>query len=154
TSACAAPSIYTTHISRQANEYLDTHNSFRAQHGANPLTWSAELEAKAQNWADGCKFQHGSTGENLAVGTGEFGSTAAVKLWTDEIDQYDPNDPQPSHFTQVGSCGKAPHSWDVRQLGVLQVQYTRKSRTIMYVSMHLREMCWDNFPKMYRSSDT
>ncbi|KAL5639119.1 hypothetical protein ACGC1H_006592 [Rhizoctonia solani] len=100
TSACAAPSIYMS-VARQANGYLDAHNSFRSQHGANPLTWSSELETKAQNWANGCQFKHGSTGENLAVGTGEFGAAAAVKLWTDEADQYDPNDPQPSHFTQV-----------------------------------------------------
>ncbi|ELU38677.1 ubiquitin carboxyl-terminal hydrolase 6 [Rhizoctonia solani AG-1 IA] len=103
--------------SRQANAYLDAHNSFRAQHAADPLTWSTKLETKAQGWANGCRFKHGSTGENLAVGTGDFGAAAAVKLWTDEIgkwlrqsnplqvitraDQYDPNNPQPSHFTQV-----------------------------------------------------
>ncbi|KAF8745444.1 Cysteine proteinase, partial [Rhizoctonia solani] len=71
--------------SRQANAYLDAHNSFRAQHAADPLTWSTKLETKAQEWANGCRFKHGSTGENLAVGTGDFGAAAAVKLWTDEI---------------------------------------------------------------------
>ncbi|CAE6470435.1 unnamed protein product [Rhizoctonia solani] len=102
TSACATPlSPVHTYTIRQENDYSDAHNSFRAQHGADGLTWSAELEAKAQNWANGCIFEHGSTGENLAAGTGDFSAAAAVKLWTDEIDQYDPNNPQPSHFTQV-----------------------------------------------------
>ncbi|GAB1522552.1 hypothetical protein RhiTH_005672 [Rhizoctonia solani] len=81
TSIDAAPSS----DSRQANAYLDAHNSFRAQHAADPLTWSTKLETKAQGWANGCRFKHGSTGENLAVGTGDFGAAAAVKLWTDEI---------------------------------------------------------------------
>ncbi|KAG8732396.1 hypothetical protein FRC11_013976 [Ceratobasidium sp. 423] len=133
TSACAAPSgpVHTLAI-RQANDYLNAHNSFRAQHGADPLTWSAELEAKAQNWANGCKFEHGSTGENLAVGTGDFSATAAVKLWTDEIDEYDPNNPQPSHFTQVDSIsglllyGRVPRNSDVRRQGVLQARYTQR----------------------------
>jgi pathogenesis-related protein 1 len=38
--------------------YLSTHNTFRAQHGANNLIWSANAANTAQNWANGCKFQH------------------------------------------------------------------------------------------------
>lgn len=38
--------------------YLTGHNSVRAQHGAADLTWSDNLASKAQQWADGCKFQH------------------------------------------------------------------------------------------------
>ncbi|KAJ3528656.1 hypothetical protein NM688_g7967 [Phlebia brevispora] len=62
---------------------------------------------KAQQWANGCVFQHsggtlGPFGENLAAGTGSsYDIAAAVKSWTDEVSQYDPNNPQPSHFTQV-----------------------------------------------------
>lgn len=40
------------------NAYLEAHNSARAQHGANPLTWSDDLSALAQQWANGCVFQH------------------------------------------------------------------------------------------------
>ncbi|CDO72316.1 hypothetical protein BN946_scf184977.g13 [Trametes cinnabarina] len=89
------------------DQYLQAHNSVRAQHGAAPLTWSDDLAAKAQQWADNCVFQHsggklGPFGENLAAGTGSsYGIQAAVKSWTDEVSQYDPNNPQPSHFTQV-----------------------------------------------------
>ncbi|PFH54643.1 hypothetical protein AMATHDRAFT_135037 [Amanita thiersii Skay4041] len=87
--------------------YLSAHNKLRAQHGANPLTWNEELASKAQQWANDCHWGHsggtlGSFGENLAAGTGStFDIASAVKAWTDEVDQYDPNNPVPSHFTQV-----------------------------------------------------
>jgi len=38
--------------------YLSAHNSVRAQHGATALSWSDNLASKAQQWANGCKFQH------------------------------------------------------------------------------------------------
>ncbi|PPQ76412.1 hypothetical protein CVT24_012629 [Panaeolus cyanescens] len=87
--------------------YLSAHNTIRAQHGAAPLTWSNDLADKAQQWANGCQFEHsggslGPLGENLAAGTGSsYGIAAAVKSWTDEVSDYNPNNPQPSHFTQV-----------------------------------------------------
>ncbi|GLB36328.1 putative protein with SCP / Tpx-1 / Ag5 / PR-1 / Sc7 family of extracellular domains [Lyophyllum shimeji] len=86
--------------------YLSAHNTVRANHGAAPLTWSDDLASKAQEWADGCVFQHsggkfGRLGENLAAGTGSYSIQEAVKSWTDEVSQYDPSNPQPSHFTQV-----------------------------------------------------
>ncbi|KAL4243480.1 hypothetical protein ABKN59_001155 [Abortiporus biennis] len=93
--------------SSDISAYLSAHNSVRAQHGATALTWSDNLASKAQQWANGCVFQHsggslGPFGENLAAGTGSsYDIAAAVKSWTDEASQYDPNNPQPSHFTQV-----------------------------------------------------
>jgi len=86
---------------------LSAHNTIRAQHGASDLTWSDELASKAQQWANGCVFQHsggtlGPFGENLAAGTGSsYDIATAVKSWTDEVSEYDANNPQPSHFTQV-----------------------------------------------------
>ncbi|TFK90749.1 PR-1-like protein, partial [Polyporus arcularius HHB13444] len=83
--------------------YLSVHNTVRSQHHVSPLTWSSDLAAKAQTWANNCIFQHsngklGRYGENLAAGTGSGYSYAA----TDRISaQYNPNDAQPSHFTQV-----------------------------------------------------
>ncbi|KAK7694568.1 hypothetical protein QCA50_001754 [Cerrena zonata] len=88
-------------------QYLAGHNSIRAQHGAAPLTWSDDAASKAQTWANNCVFQHsggtlGPFGENLAAGTGDsYGIAEAIKSWTDEVSEYDPNNPQPSHFTQV-----------------------------------------------------
>lgn len=51
---------------------LSAHNSFRAQHGAQPLAWNTTLASAAQTWANKCVFQHsngalGPWGENLAV---------------------------------------------------------------------------------------
>jgi uncharacterized protein YkwD len=87
--------------------YLDAHNSFRAQHGAQPLLWSDQLAGAAQQWANKCVFNHsdgelGPFGENLAAGTGSsYDIRAAIKSWTDESPQYNPNKPISSHFTQV-----------------------------------------------------
>ncbi|QRV83369.1 cysteine-rich Secretory family protein [Ceratobasidium sp. AG-Ba] len=95
------PEFISSAIQTMANAYLDAHNSFRAKHGARALVWSPTLATKAQNWANGCVFKHGSVGENLAAGTGNYGAADAVKGWTDEIKDYDPRNPKPSHFTQA-----------------------------------------------------
>jgi len=90
--------------SAEIEAYLTAHNTVRAQHGAVPLTWSDSLSHVAQAWADGCKFQHsgGQFGENLAAGTGDsYTIKTAVQSWADEASQYDPNNPQYSHFTQM-----------------------------------------------------
>jgi len=87
--------------------FLDAHNTVRAQHGASPLVWSDLLASKAQQWAANCQFVHsggklGQFGENLAAGAGGgYNIVAAVKSWTDEVSDYNPNNPVPSHFTQV-----------------------------------------------------
>ncbi|QRV77683.1 cysteine-rich Secretory family protein [Ceratobasidium sp. AG-Ba] len=85
--------------------YLKGHNDIRALHNASPLTWADDLAAAAAKWAGNCVWQHsqgkvGKFGENLAAGTG-LGAAAAVKMWTDEASEYDPANPQYSHFTQV-----------------------------------------------------
>jgi len=86
--------------------YLTAHNTIRAQHGAVPVTWSSSAASKAQEWADKCTNQHsggtlGPLGENLAAGTGTYTIAEAVKDWTDEVSEYNPNNPTFSHFTQV-----------------------------------------------------
>ncbi|RDX50221.1 PR-1-like protein [Lentinus brumalis] len=106
--AVAAANPLATRATPQSDidAYLKGHNTVRAQHGAAALTWDENLAAKAQQWANGCVFQHsggslGPYGENLAAGTGDYSIAAALKSWTDEVSSYDPNNPQPSHFTQV-----------------------------------------------------
>ncbi|KDQ15190.1 hypothetical protein BOTBODRAFT_174041 [Botryobasidium botryosum FD-172 SS1] len=85
--------------------YLTGHNTVRAQHGAEPLTWSDNLAEKAQQWSNGCVFQHsggvlGAFGENLAAGTGSgYTIASGIKSWTDEASTYSFG--VPSHFTQV-----------------------------------------------------
>ena len=128
--ALAAPGGAHVHQSRTdasfENDALTGHNSFRALHGASPLTWSDTLANAAKTWASGCKFDHsgGKVGnyggtlsdgfclfvedthvelaENLAAGSGDgFTITDAINLWTAEAKDYDPNNPTYSHFTQV-----------------------------------------------------
>jgi len=102
----AGPAFVRTSVS-DINQYLSAHNTVRAQHGAVNLIWNNTLASAGQQWANGCKFKHsggslGPYGENLAAGTGSgFDIAAAITLWTDEVSEYDPSNPQPSHFTQV-----------------------------------------------------
>ncbi|KAG9088073.1 hypothetical protein FS749_002447 [Ceratobasidium sp. UAMH 11750] len=86
--------------------YLAPHHAARAAHGAAPLTWSDELAAAAQKWANGCVFEHsggklGPYGENLAAGSGDYSPASGVKAWVDEAPEYQSSSPVPSHFTQV-----------------------------------------------------
>ena len=83
-SSAAASSSSVTNSDQQA--YLDAHNTVRALHGADPLTWSDNLESVAQSWANGCVFEHSDSqyGENLAAGTGDFTIASAVGLWAAE----------------------------------------------------------------------
>ncbi|KAL4419454.1 hypothetical protein ABPG77_003567 [Micractinium sp. CCAP 211/92] len=62
---------------------LSAHNAERAQHGAAPLTWSADLADKAQAAADKCQLQPSGSGfgENLAAGTAYSSCAAAMPLW-------------------------------------------------------------------------
>ncbi|KAH7107821.1 CAP domain-containing protein [Auriculariales sp. MPI-PUGE-AT-0066] len=89
------------------------HNAARAQHSAQAVTWDDNLAALAQQWVNGCTFEHsgGSLtsdfgyGENLAAGTGEYQIGDAVTSWVNEQDKYDYNNPgfsmDTGHFTQV-----------------------------------------------------
>ena len=118
----ALPQVIAADIS---NEALTGHNSFRALHGASPLTWNGDLAAAANSWASRCVFEHsgGQVGafggtppnrsspvtlltiyptENLAAGAGgDFTVTDGINGWTDEAKDYDPQNPTYSHFTQV-----------------------------------------------------
>lgn len=40
------------------DEALKGHNSFRALHGASPLTWNEDLANAAKSWASRCVFEH------------------------------------------------------------------------------------------------
>jgi uncharacterized protein YkwD len=82
--------------------YLDPQNAIRSLKGAVAFTWNDTLAAYAQQVANTCVFKHsgGPFGENLSAGTHPFSPAAAIALWTNEESQYDPNDPQPSHYTQ------------------------------------------------------
>lgn len=99
----------------EAQAWLDGHNLVRsgcaatispAPHPALPLLeWSATAAAKAQAWANGCKFEHnpdlGQFGENIAASPKDHWPTpiGAVELWASEWSNY-------SYATNTCAAGK------------------------------------------------
>ena len=87
---------------------LSLHNSYRAQHCVPPLTWSKELAAAAQKWADNCLAMHdskrGHIGENIAWG-GDRTIESSIEAWYGEVKNYNFARPGTSsgvgHFTQI-----------------------------------------------------
>jgi pathogenesis-related protein 1 len=101
---------------------LDHHNKVRNDVGVPPLTWSPELAAFAQAWADhlahdkGCDMQHRPRsgqwqqkyGENIFWGMGaRYTLLSASTSWYSEIKDYkhgpisDVNWPVAGHYTQM-----------------------------------------------------
>ncbi|KAJ6262182.1 Ophanin [Drechslerella dactyloides] len=89
----------------EADSCLKTHNTFRAAHGAGPLTWNQKLADYAEQYTGDCQMHHsgGPYGENLAMGYQSV--EAAITAWYNEKDQYDPNSPgfqsSTGHYTQL-----------------------------------------------------
>ena len=59
----AAPSSSSSSGSGSSNssdqdQIVQLHNKFRSQHSAPDLKWNETLAEFAQNWSDGCKFEH------------------------------------------------------------------------------------------------
>ncbi|KNZ33204.1 MAG: hypothetical protein AD742_07660 [Methylibium sp. NZG] len=92
------------------------HNQVRADVGVGPLTWSTDLAAVAQEWAEqlaisGCRMKHRSPnvhGENLFQGTfGAFTAVDAAKAWETEKKDYrggvltEANFAPAGHYTQM-----------------------------------------------------
>jgi uncharacterized protein YkwD len=67
---------------------VETHNKYRAQHGAGPLEWDQTMADFAKKVSATCVFQHsgGPYGENLAAGYSS--AEAAITAWYDEGSQY------------------------------------------------------------------
>uniref|UniRef100_A0A3P9J3N0 SCP domain-containing protein n=1 Tax=Oryzias latipes TaxID=8090 RepID=A0A3P9J3N0_ORYLA len=88
-------------------EFLETHNAYRALHGAPPLTYNSKMCSEAQKWADEClrihTLGHSETkdGENVFFKSGKD----AVDAWYSEIKDYNFKKPGfksgTGHFTQV-----------------------------------------------------
>ncbi|XP_077570601.1 Golgi-associated plant pathogenesis-related protein 1-like [Stigmatopora nigra] len=97
------------------NEFLDTHNTYRAQHNAPPMTLSRELNATAQKWADhllalgALKHSDSKDGENIfhkwSSAPVKLTGKEAVDSWYSEVKQYNWKSPgyqsKTGHFTQV-----------------------------------------------------
>jgi pathogenesis-related protein 1 len=92
----------------QINSFLFAHNSIRKVHGAPDLKWSTDLAAKAEKWADNCKFERTEGvlsetpyGELHTAATGIFPiSTAIAQFAADAVD-YNPDKPTYNHWTQI-----------------------------------------------------
>jgi len=100
-------------ISKFGREMLDAHNSVRARVGVPSLSWSPQLAAYAQVWANSLlarnEFGHRQRvkyGENLFAITGVTASPAhVVAEWAAEYDEYDYRTNRCSgacgHYTQI-----------------------------------------------------
>jgi pathogenesis-related protein 1 len=96
-----------------SNEMLQSHNSIRHSVGVSPLTWSEELAARAQEWAQtllesGQLSHHPNSayGENLFDITGAHAPAAqVVDQWASESKNYDYNSNRCNgtcgHYTQI-----------------------------------------------------
>ena len=94
-------------------DYLNAHNTARAQVGVGPMSWDNTVAAYAQNYANqrigDCNLVHsgGPYGENLAWGSGTpLTGTAAVNMWVGEKPYYNYNSNscvggECRHYTQV-----------------------------------------------------
>lgn len=100
----------------QALALLAEHDRVRADVGVERMSWSPDLAAYAQDWADelagkGCLFEHRPNsrfGENLFMGTvGAYTVADAVRGWEEEKKDYDggvlteENWYPAGHYTQV-----------------------------------------------------
>lgn len=86
---------------------LNTHNTYRSFHGADPLEWNVTLAEFAQNHLkiENCTFEHshGPYGENMSIG---FSSPqSAIEAWYVEYTQYNfatgDYSSGADHFTQL-----------------------------------------------------
>ncbi|XP_071759653.1 Golgi-associated plant pathogenesis-related protein 1-like isoform X1 [Centroberyx gerrardi] len=96
-------------------EFLDTHNAYRKQHSAPPMTLSSDLSTSAQKWANHLlsinSLAHSETkdGENIYFASSSAPMTLtgkeAVENWYSEIKDYSWSSPgfgqKTGHFTQV-----------------------------------------------------
>uniref|UniRef100_G3NGY8 Im:7150988 n=1 Tax=Gasterosteus aculeatus TaxID=69293 RepID=G3NGY8_GASAC len=110
----STPTINSTDASFQ-EEFLETHNAYRAKHNTPKMTLNQELTASAQKWADQLlatnTMQHSETadGENIygMSSSAPIKPTGkeAVDSWYSEIKDYKWSSPgfqsDTGHFTQV-----------------------------------------------------
>ncbi|XP_062237144.1 Golgi-associated plant pathogenesis-related protein 1-like [Platichthys flesus] len=94
-------------------EFLETHNVYRAMHGALPLTLSSDMNDSSQKWANHLlelgALKHSDTkhGENIyyMMGSKTVTGKGAVDAWYSEIKDYNWSSPgfgmNTGHFTQV-----------------------------------------------------
>ncbi|XVE67402.1 hypothetical protein DITRI_Ditri08aG0157500 [Diplodiscus trichospermus] len=102
-----------SHAQDSPQDYLNAHNTARADVGVGPMTWDDTVAAYAKNYANqrigDCNLVHsgGPYGENLAWSSADLSGTDAVTMWVNEKADYnyDSNTCAPGkvcgHYTQV-----------------------------------------------------
>ncbi|KAG7594677.1 CAP superfamily [Arabidopsis thaliana x Arabidopsis arenosa] len=106
--------VIATNAQNTPQDYLNSHNTARAQVGVPNVVWDTTLATYALNYANSrkanCSLVHsnGPYGENLAKGSSStFSGISAVKLWVDEKPYYSytynncTGGKQCLHYTQV-----------------------------------------------------
>lgn len=79
---------------------VNVHNSYRAAHHVQPLTYSGELQRAAQELANECLGEIKSTGQNMMIMYGGTTETdqdilaSAVTTWYNTIPNYNFNNPK------------------------------------------------------------
>lgn len=88
--------VASTTLAQTQQDWLEPHNAARAQVGVQPLVWHPTLENYARYYAQtragDCAMIHSQDipyGENLAAGSGSFSARDAVRMWVNEISNYD-----------------------------------------------------------------
>ncbi|KAI3930072.1 hypothetical protein MKX01_020742 [Papaver californicum] len=105
----AALLVGVSQAQNSAADYLNAHNTARANVGVVAMTWDATVEEYAQDYANlraaDCKLQHsgGKYGENIAWSSSlTFSGVSAVNLWVAEKAYYS----YPANTCQAGKvCG-------------------------------------------------
>lgn len=108
--------VYDLSTQAAIDEIVDVHNEWRAKVGVQPLTWSDELAAHSQDWADILAQEQAMY--HRAVSANPYGENLAssrrrpmtprlvVNLWGDEYKYYDYESnlclgPMCGHYTQM-----------------------------------------------------
>ncbi|KAI3871933.1 hypothetical protein MKW92_017852 [Papaver armeniacum] len=98
--------IHSSQSQNSPEDFLAPHNAARADVNVGPLEWDETVAAYACDYANqragDCSMIHssGPYGENLAMSTGDLSAADAVKMWVDEISNYD----YYSNSCQGGEC--------------------------------------------------
>ncbi|XP_047336595.1 pathogenesis-related leaf protein 4-like [Impatiens glandulifera] len=105
--------VLPSYAQNSPQDYLNAHNTARAQVGVGPMRWNETVAQFARNYANGrlgdCNLIHsgGPYGENLAKGSGAFTGVGGVNLWVAEKSFYNYNSNTCAsgkvcgHYTQV-----------------------------------------------------
>ncbi|XP_046733252.1 cysteine-rich venom protein TEL1 [Silurus meridionalis] len=159
---CSVPDQICTTLQAVQDEIVNIHNMFRRQvdpPASNMLmmSWSSEVAAIAQKWADTCSMEHGppssrmlgsyEMGENLLEGSPVISWTDVITEWHSEVANYNyssgsGNGKPIGHYTQVVWFGSYQVGCGVAKCGgayFYDCQYYRQGITEVW-----HHTLWEN----------